>query len=546
MKRDKFYKIFLIKDVKHFLIIFALIAFSFFSFSNIFEINSLSNTHKIDEENLFQKQSLFSSSNNTAPSLNIDVSTFFGGDSYDFPNNLAVDSAGNSFITGYTQSTNFPIKNAYNASLSGGDDVFITEINSSGSLIFSTYFGGSGNDTGYKICVDIWGNFYIVGETSSKDFPIKNAFQSNLNGANDVFLAKFNASDSLVFSTYFGGSGTDIGHGIGVDSSGNIYISGTTTSDDLPVKNAFSSTSNDISNVFVAKFNTTGSLEFSTYFGGSSSESNAGLAVDSQGNSYLTGYTTSSDFPMLHAYNSTFSSNSINGYVAKFNSTGSLVYSTYFSNGFGVLGNPIATDDNGNCYITGSYQKTLFESDVFIAKFNASGYLTFNTIFGGSGIDSGNAVVVNNNGSIYVTGDTFSKDFPLKNAYNTISGETVNTFVAEFNPNGEMILDTLIGGSLTDAGMGIGLDNASNVYIIGYTVSSNFPLKNAFQNSFPGGISGFLSKFSVKLVPIPSSSTSTTNQSSTSSKPHNSPDFTVVSILVLPMAIILFKRRRHN
>lgn len=537
MKKDFFHTFFNYIHSKGILILFTLILVSFFS-SGIGSLATTSNNANINPLSNFQKLS----TNTTAPAFVINQSTFLGGNSWDFPNGFAIDPAGNTYITGSTQSTDFPTKNAYNSTFGGGDDAFVTKFNSSGALVFSTYFGGSGNDTANKICVDTQGNIYIIGQTDSTNFPTKNAFDNTSSGGNDVFIAKFNSTGSLLFSTYFGGSGGDIGKGIAVDSADNIYISGNTISQDFPLKNPINKTftTNDFSKIFIAKFNATGSLLFSTYFGGSSFDSNTDLAVDGHGNIFITGFTVSSDFPMMHAYNSTYN-NKTDSFISEFNSTGSLLYSTYFSEAQGTISNAITVDTQGNFYITGAISTSTILTDVFVAKFTSSGSLAFVKDIGGSAIDAANDVVVDTNGNSYIVGDTFSTNFPLKNAYNEVHGGSVNVFVAKFDSTGNLTLDTLIGGSSTDAGFGIGLDSSNNVYIMGFTTSNNYPTKNAYQSTFPGSISGFMTKFSIEQVVVPISS-STIATTTTSSKTHTSPAFTLISILILPIFIFLFKR----
>ena len=357
-----------------------------------------------------------------------------------------------------------------------------------------------------------------------------------------LFITKFNSTGNLQFSTYFGGSEGDNGKGLGVDSAGNIYISGITSSKDFPLKNAIKSNFGiyNFNTLFVSKFNSTGSLMFSTYFGGSTLDSNTDLALDNQGNIFITGYTISSDFPMLNAYNATYSGHT-DSFISKFNSTGSLLFSTYFSLNVGVISYAITTDEGGDCYIAGAASTSNYiTTNAFIAKFNSSGSLLFKTLLGGSQSDAANAIVVDKDGNSFIVGDSFSTNFPLKNAYNAKYGGTVNAFVAEFDSNGNLTLDTLIGGSLTDAGFGVGLDNSNNIYVMGYTVSEDFPLKYAYQNTFPGGISGFLTKLSIQQVAIPSSSTS--NLSSTISKTHASPGFTLFSLIIVPIFVIFSKR----
>jgi hypothetical protein len=264
-------------------------------------------------------------------------STYLGGSSGDGGSGIAVDSLGNAYVTGATSSTNFPTVNALQPSLvSGAENAFIAKINAGGSaLVYSTYLGGSVQDNGNSIAVDSSGNAYVTGATRSSNFPTVNAFQSTYLGGigGNAFIAKINASGSaLVYSTYLGGSGFegvgDNGNGIAVDSSGNAYVTGATSSGNFPTVNALQSS---YGGAFITKINASGSaLVYSTYLGGGrGTEGGNSIAVDSAGNAYVTGYTGSSNFPTVNAFQSS-SSGQQDAFVAKINASGSaLVYSTY-------------------------------------------------------------------------------------------------------------------------------------------------------------------------------------------------------------------------
>jgi hypothetical protein len=227
-------------------------------------------------------------------------STYIGGSSNDRAYGIAVDGAGNAYVTGSTTSTNFPTKNALQPAYGGGYDAFVTKLNATGTaLIYSTYLGGSSNDEASGIAVDATGNAYVTGYTSSYNFPTKNPLQpTNSRYYTDAFVAKLNAAGTaLVYSTYLGGSNSDYGQGIAVDSLGNAYVTGYTRSTDFPTKNPLQANGGGW-DAFVAKLNATGSaLIYSTYLGGSGNDEAFGVAVDGTGNAYVTGYTTSTDFP---------------------------------------------------------------------------------------------------------------------------------------------------------------------------------------------------------------------------------------------------------
>jgi hypothetical protein len=239
-------------------------------------------------------------------------STYLGGSAYDYGSGIAVDGAGHAYVTGWTTSANFPTMNPLQPA-SGGLYVFVAKLNPAGSaLVYSTYLGG-GADEGGGIAVDSSGNAYVTGLTESTDFPTMNPLQPSFGGVSDAFVAKLNPTGSaLVYSTYLGGSGIDNGTGISVDNSGNAYVTGYTFSANFPLMNPLQATpgGGGYGDAFVAKLDSTGSaLVYSTYLGGSGDDYGAGIAVDSPGNAYVTGSTDSNDFPTMNPLQPTLTLN---------------------------------------------------------------------------------------------------------------------------------------------------------------------------------------------------------------------------------------------
>jgi hypothetical protein len=262
-------------------------------------------------------------------------STYLGGSAGATGLGIAVDSSGNAYVTGHTDSTDFPLMNPLQPTYGGGAyDAFVTMLNPAGAaLVYSTYLGGSGDDDGYGIAVDSLGNAYVTGQTSSPNFPTTpGAFKTTCNPVyncaqySDAFVTKFNpAGSALVYSTYLGGSSAEIGFGITVDSSGNAYVTGSTTSIDFPTMNPLQPSNGGGWDAFVTKLNPTGSaLLYSTYLGGSGYDYGLGIAVDSAGNAYVTGWTWSTDFPTMNPVQPTFGGG-IDAFVSKI---GSLLSST--------------------------------------------------------------------------------------------------------------------------------------------------------------------------------------------------------------------------
>jgi hypothetical protein len=228
-------------------------------------------------------------------------SSYLGGSAVDVGEAVAVDASGNVYLTGYTASTDFPTVSAFQASNHGGPDAFVVKLNAAGALVYATYLGGSGNDEGYGIAVDGNGSAYITGYTDSTNFPTANAYQATNHGGTDAFVVKLNAAgNGLAYSTYLGGSSYDVGYGIAVDSSGNAYVTGQAYPG-FPTVSPLQGTIGGFNDAFVTKMNATGGVVYSTFLGGSNSDVGLGIALDGSNNVYVTGYTQSTNFPTHNA-----------------------------------------------------------------------------------------------------------------------------------------------------------------------------------------------------------------------------------------------------
>ena len=462
--------------------------------------------------------------------------TYLGGTKTDRAFGIAVDGAGSAFLTGDTLSTNFPVKalspsSPYQSSLarSATTDCFIAKVNTATtgapSLVYATYLGGSGNDQCSGIAVDAAGNAYVTGQTFSSNFPAT-ALNTSNRGTSDAFVVKLNPTGSaLVYSVFMGGSADDAGFAIAVDGAGQAYVAGMTTSSNFPVVGGVQTSLGDPSNTalgdaFVAKLSAAGStLLYSTYLGGQGPDEARGIAVDSAGNAYVTGTTASSNFP---ATTGTLSG-SADAFVAKINTVArSLVYSTYLGGSCTESGRAIAVDASGVAYVTGQtfsldfpgvttsgFQTTLGEAgtscgasgDAFIAKLDASGALAYSSYLGGSGADTGLGIGADNAGNAYVTGVTSSAapGFPITpTALNVTLNGSSDAFVARVNTSlpgaASLAYSTYLGGSASDQANAIALDSAGNVYVAGQTSSSDvFSATGGFQG-FGGGTDAFVAK----------------------------------------------------
>jgi hypothetical protein len=432
----------------------------------------------------------------------LSYSTYLGGSASERGQAIAVDAGGNAYIVGSTDSVDFPTTNAFQTGLAGTVNAFVTKIAADGSaLLYSTYLGGSGDDEGHGIAVDAAGNAYVTGVSSSSDFPTVNALQPAYGGGRDAFVTKIAADGSaLLYSTYLGGSNGDYGSAIAVDAAGNAYVTGTTSSSDFPTTNAFQPALAGPVNAFVTKINADGSaLVYSTYLGGSGNDYGTGIAVDGDGNAYVTGYTTSRDFPTANALQPAFGGGVHEGdaFVTKIAADGSaLLFSTYLGGSDDDAGEGLAVDADGNAYVTGytlssdfptanAFQPALAGTvNAFVTKVAADGSaLLYSTYLGGKSADFGTAIIVDGVGNAYVTGFTSSPNFPTVNAFQPAYGGGVgDAFVAKITTDGSaLVYSSYLGGRSDDDGYGIAVDAAGNAYVTGDTTSDNFPTVNPLQ-----------------------------------------------------------------
>ncbi|MFC5652970.1 SBBP repeat-containing protein [Paenibacillus solisilvae] len=443
-------------------------------------------------------------------------STYLGGSANDEALSIAVDASGNAYVTGYTESANFPTTpGAFQTAFgSGSDEVFVTKLNLTGTaLVYSTFLGGNGTEFGNGIAVDSFGNAYVTGSTTSTDFPTTpGAFQPIYGGGpTDAFVTKLNATGTaLIYSTYLGGTAGDAADAITVDASGNAFVFGSSGSANFPITpGAFQTTVG----LFITKLNAAGSaLIYSTFLGGSGVDSSSGIAADAAGNAYVTGFTQSADFPTTAGAFDTVLNGTQDAFVTKLNATGTaLVYSTYLGGSNNDVAFGIAVDTFGNAHVTGftasadfpttagAFDTTISIPDsAFVTKLNAAGTaLIFSTFLGGNGGNQGFGITVDASGNVLVTGETESATFPITpDAVQNTFGGAVDAFMTALNPAGTaLVFSTYLGGNDIDRGFGIAVDAIGNAYVAGSTHSANFPTTaGAFDTVLGGSVDGFISK----------------------------------------------------
>ena len=458
--------------------------------------------------------------------------TYFGGNDEDFGYAITTDLSGNIYITGSTRSTTGlattgAFQTTYGVNSSGQygyGDAFVAKFNSSGNLKWATYFGGSYEDDGYGIVTDTSGNVYITGATFSSDYIASSgAYQTNLDGPEDAFIAKFNASGARLWSTYYGGYTFDYGQAITIDFSGNLYITGTTRSNNgIATSGAYQTYYNSQGSNgegFLAKFTSSGKLIWGTYHGGTSVGGNAdyawGVSADAFGNIYMSGYTNcTSGIATSGAYQTTMQGFN-NTFLSKFNSSGNLIWGTYYGGNSADYGGSVCTDLSGNIYITGytnstagvattgAYQTVMAGlEDAFLAKFDSSGNLKWGTYYGGSNPEEAFGICSDAFGNVYISGETGSNsNIATTGAYQTSLIGNYDAFLAKFTGSGALAYATYYGGTGINIGYGVNVYRSGNIYVTGYTSSSNsIATPGAFHTTYSGGnYDAFLAKFGIKI-----------------------------------------------
>ena len=383
--------------------------------------------------------------NSSNVNLNLNFSTYFGN-YFTQVTKIAIDTFGNSYITGTTNSSSFPTKNAYNSTYSGGDDIFLAKFDSTGSLIFSTYFGGFRDDHASNFFVDTSGNSYISGSTESSNFPTKNGYNSTFGNyiignslGSDSFLAKFNTNGQLISSTFLGELWVS---GITSDSAGNCYI-----------------TTYNMYGEFLTKINASGGLVFRYNLDFNPVK----IVVDSNGSGYVIGSRSSGQF------------------IVKIDSSNHTIFSSNLGSSIHITN--VAVDKSGSfIYVTGSISSDATGSDVYIAKLNSTGGIIFQRVMSGNETDSAPNIIVDSTGNSYISGITLSRDFPIKNPFQANNKGMRDVFVTKFNSSGVLVFSTFLGGSANDWFNSIDIDLSGNSYITGITSSSDFPTWNAFNS----------------------------------------------------------------
>ena len=449
-------------------------------------------------------------------------STFLGGVFEDVGRASAVDYAGRVVLGGWTESYNFPVTpGAFDVTHNGLLDAYAARLSADGAALdYATFFGGSGIDGSQSVAVDHLGRVYVAGWAESAGFPITaGAFDRTFNGMSDAFVLRLREDGAaLDYSTYLGGVEWDKSVAVAVDGSYRAYVGGYLYSTDFPTTaGAYDRTHNGNRDGFLTRMNADGSgLDYSTFLGGVASDWLWAVAVDGGGRAYVTGATTSANFPTTFgAYDPTFNGGT-DAFVARFTNTGNaLEYSTFLGGGGADHGYAIAFDSNSRAYVTGETISNNFPTtgnafdrtfngqvDAFVARVNAGGEsLSYSTFLGGSDVDRGQGVAVDSAGRAHVVGNTLSADYPTSSdAFDRNINGSMDAFVTRISNSGDSLsYSTFIGGGSDDWAFGVHVFDANTMAVVGDTISGNFPVTfGAFDPYF----NGFTDAFALKLASV--------------------------------------------
>ena len=483
--------------------------------------------------------------------------TFYGGSDSDGPGEVAVDNNGNLLITGSTQSANFPVQDTgtfFQNSKVGGRDVFILKFNNAGVLIWATYYGGNGTDGGSSIAADSNGNIFVTGLTASMNFPVQDTgtfFQKDYGQGNDIFILKFDSTGNRIWATYYGGSGADQGYSLALDINDNVFITGSTRSSiDFPKQNSGAFFQNDFGggffDAFILKFDNLGNRLWASYYGGNGDDYGKSIATDGNGNVFVTGYTSSTNFPLEDA--GTFFQEIYGGaggwgdaFILKFNNAATCLWATYYGSSGGDAGFSVSTDGNGNVFVTGLTTSMNFpvcdtcpgffqgtyggNNDAFILKFSNTGIRLWATYYGGSAEDwalMSGSLAIDSCGTVYLCFATGSRDLTTQTSpdggYNDSNFHSLGLgvrdfFIASFSNTGILLWATYLGGEGTEDNVSIAADNTGNIFVAG--VAGSFagvtpldPLAYSLTNPGGGAYYDFVSNggnelFIAKFTQIP-------------------------------------------
>ena len=443
--------------------------------------------------------------------------TYYGGTGSDIGYSCATDASGNVYLVGNTKSTTgMATTGAHLATFGGGDwYAFLVKFNSSGVRQWGTYYGGTGRDNyGISCATDASGNVYLSGyTTSTTGIATTGAHQATYGSSGDAFLVKFNSSGVRQWGTYYGGTGYDYGYSCATDGSGNVYLAGSSPSTTgIATTGAHKTTRGGSVDAFLVKFNSSGTRQWGTYYGGTAGEAAYHCATDSSGNVYLTGESKSTTGIATTGAHKTTRGGSVDAFLVKFNSSGVRQWGTYYGGTGSDYGYSCATDGSGNVYLAGDAQYSWtgiatggahqtaigrWPVAAFLVKFNSSGARQWGTYYGDNSSDYGRSCTTDGSGNVYLAGYTGSTTgIATIGAHQATYGSSEDAFLVKFNSSGVRQWGTYYGGKGTDHGGSCATDASGNVYLAGETESTTgIATTGAHKTSKGIGEDAFLVKF---------------------------------------------------
>ena len=457
--------------------------------------------------------------------------TYYGGSGTDFGRSCATDASGNVYMAGYTNNPGLSIATSggHQSAYGGGtNDAFLVKFNSSGIRQWGTCYGGGGNDGGYSCATDAIGNVYLAGYTTSNNGTSIATLVVYGGGTTDAFLVKFNSSGVRQWGTYYGGTGDEEAYSCATDATGNVYLAGYTTSNSgTAIATAGSHQSNygggiaNYGDAFLVKFNSAGIRQWGTYYGGGGADIGYSCATDAFGAVYLSGSSGLSANSAIATVGSHQSANggalAFDAFLVKFNSAGIRQWGTFYGGGGNDYGNSCATDAAGNVYLAGytdsnngisiatagSHQSAYGGGqDAFLVKFNSAGIRQWGTYYGGSGNDYGYSCATDATGNVYLAGYTDTNSgtsIATSGSHQSAYGGGTDAFLVKFNSAGTRQWGSYYGGSGNDYGYSCATDAIGNVYLAGYTDTTNNGTSIASTGSHQSNYGGNQDAFLVQL-----------------------------------------------
>jgi hypothetical protein len=443
-------------------------------------------------------------------------STFIGGELSDYARDIAVDADGAMLICGYTASPVFPVSpGAMQSAVKGNFDIFVAKFTRERQRAWSTLYGGSGSEENPRIAIAPQGDIIVAASTSSTDLPVSDAaFQKRNGGRYDVFLLALDASGRQRWCTYFGGSYTDEVGGLAIDSRGGIHIAGGTYSTNLPVTSDAIQTSNAGDyDMFVARFSPAGLLEWASYLGGWSMDFATDIAVTSAGDMVVAGRTESANLPAMNTgTQQRYGGGSFDGVIYRIDGkTRRIVWGSYLGGEAEDSAERVAIDANGRIAVTGYTASSRFPVkgasarskhagliDAFVTIFDPGGDIIWSTLLGGSEVDKATGLDVDGDGNVYLTGFTASDDFPLAGApFQKEKGRNYDAFIVQYGQGGSYLWGSFMGGEGHDISHGLAVDNKGNVVVVGGTESRNF---RTIGTPFQRELGGLTDAFILRII----------------------------------------------